>query len=285
MKNRGKKTLPKISIVTAVYNNAHYIENCIKSVINQLYPHLEYIIIDGGSTDGTVETIEKYADHLTYFVSEKDQGQTHALNKGFERATGDIFAWLNADEQYLPGVFQEVGKTFLNNPGLDFFYGNRIIVNNDLIEIGRKKWVPMHPRWHLLYIKHTLPTDASFWSARIHRKTGELDENHFPKFGMDTDWLLRLSLNITKWKYTKSYLSVYMERADRASKAGMNSNPNLVTENRCLSERLLFKNRSYSRICVMLGRITAGVWTLLYVIIGWRKLSLYVHRFSNRTIQ
>ena len=283
MKKSGLKPLPRISIVTPVYDNALYIENCIKSVLNQNYPNLEYIIIDGGSTDGTVETIEKYTDHLTYFVSEKDRGQTHALNKGFDRATGDIFAWLNADEQYRPGVFQEVGNTFLNNSGLDFFYGNRVIVNNDLIEMGRKKWVPMHPRWHLLYIKHTLPTDASFWSARVHRKTGKLDEKHFPKFGMDTDWLLRLSVNITKWKYTKNYLSVYMERTDRASKIGKSSNPILVTENRHLAERLLFRHRSYSRICVMLGRMTAAVWTMLYVVIGWRKLSLYVHRFSNLT--
>jgi len=285
MKKSGSNPLPKISIVTPVYNNALYIENCIKSVLNQFYPNLEYIIIDGGSTDGTVEIIEKYADHLTYFVSEKDRGQTHALNKGFARATGDIFAWLNADEQYRPGVFEEVGNTFLNNPGLDFFYGNRIIVNNDLVEIGRKKWVPMHPRWHLLYIKHTLPTDASFWSARAHRKTGELGEKHFPKFGMDTDWLLRLSLNITKWKYTENYLSVYMERSDRVSKIGKNSNPNLVVENRHLAEKLLFKHRSYSRICIMLGRMIAGIWTMLYVILGRRKLSLYVHRFSNLTTQ
>jgi glycosyltransferase involved in cell wall biosynthesis len=81
MKKSDSSALPRISIVTPVYNNALYIENCIKSVLNQDYLHLEYIIIDGGSTDGTVEIIEKYTDHLAYFVSEKDRGQTHALNK------------------------------------------------------------------------------------------------------------------------------------------------------------------------------------------------------------
>jgi glycosyltransferase involved in cell wall biosynthesis len=281
MENRDETTLPKISIVTAVYNNAPYIENCIKSVLSQDYPHLEYLIIDGGSTDGTVQIIEKYANRLACFISEKDRGQTHALNKGFARASGDIFAWLNADEQYLPGTLHDVGRAFSIHFGLDFYYGNRIVVNNDLIEIGRRKWVPMHPRWHLLYIKHTLPTDASFWSARIHRETGELDEKHFPKFGMDFDWLLRLSFMIKKWKYTQNYLSVYMERFDRASKIGKNSNPNLVAENRNLALKLLLEYHSYSKTPIMLGRMIAAIWTTLYVSLGMRKIGLYIHRFSK----
>ena len=96
--------LPKITIVTAVYNAARYVNQCLSSVLEQGYPLLEYIIIDGGSTDGTVKIIEKFQDRLGYFVSEKDRGQSHALNKGFARAGGDVFAWINADEQYLPGL-------------------------------------------------------------------------------------------------------------------------------------------------------------------------------------
>ena len=252
--------LPKISIVTPVFNNAPYIENCIKSVLNQDYPYLEYIIIDGGSIDGTAHIIEKYAHLLAYFVSEKDRGQTHALNKGFARATGDIFAWLNADEQYLPGTLFDVGRAFSSHLGLDFFYGNRIIVNSDLLEIGRKKWFPLHPRWRVLCIGRVLPTDASFWKAKIHRKTGELDEKHFPKFGMDVDWFLRLSLNIKKWKHTKKYLSAYMERSDRISKIGKNSNPNLAAENHHLARKLLLKNCCHSKIKVYLGYLIAKAW-------------------------
>jgi glycosyltransferase involved in cell wall biosynthesis len=253
----------KISIITPVFNNAPYIENCIKSVLNQNYPYLEYIIIDGGSTDGTVHIIGKYAENLAYFVSEKDGGQTHALNKGFARATGDIFAWLNADEQYLPGTLFDVGRAFSSHLGLDFFYGNRIIVNSDLLEIGRKKWVPMHPKWRILCIGRVLPTDASFWSATIHRKTGELDEKHFPKFGMDVDWFLRLSLNIKKWKHARKYLSAYMERSDRISKIGKNSNPNLAAENHHLARKLLLKNCSHSKIKIYLGYLIAKTWHML----------------------
>lgn len=263
MANHYETELPKISIVTAVYNNAEYIENCIESILDQNYPHLEHLIIDGGSTDGTVHIIKKYADQLAYFVSEKDHGQAHALNKGFARATGSIFAWLNADEQYLSGTLHDVGRAFSSHLGLDFLYGNRIVVNKDLVEIGRKKWAPMHPKWRLLCPGRVLPTDASFWSASIHRQTGKLDEEHFPKFGMDIDWFLRLSLNIKKWKYSQKYFSNYMDRPDRMSRIGKKSNPILAAENHYLARKLLFRDCPHSKFEIYLGYMIAKAWHLL----------------------
>ena len=88
----------KISVVTVCYNMAQYIETTIKSVLSQDYPNLEYIVIDGGSTDGTQQIIEKYKDQLAYYVSEPDNGMYDAINKGFSKATGDIIAWINADD-------------------------------------------------------------------------------------------------------------------------------------------------------------------------------------------
>jgi glycosyltransferase involved in cell wall biosynthesis len=261
---RRKKRYPKISIVTAVFNGKPFIEDCIKSVLGQEYPNLEYIIIDGGSTDGTDQIIEKFKDRLTYFVSEKDGGQTHALNKGFARATGDVFAWINADEQYLPGTLSEVGTVFASHPRLDFFSGNRIVVDQNLKEMRRKRWIPMHPKWHLLYRSHVLPTDASFWSARAHRLTGELDEEHFPRVGMDIDWLLRLSLNVKKWKCTKKYLSKYMERPDRASRKALTENRDLVAENHCLAQSLLYSRGGYLKTELFLGRFAVNFWGRVY---------------------
>ena len=107
---------PKISIVTPSYNQAQFLEATLRSVLDQGYPNLEYIVIDGGSTDGSADIIRRYAGHLAYWVSEKDRGQNHAITKGFEHATGDIFAYLNSDDVYCPWAFQTVARIFSELP-------------------------------------------------------------------------------------------------------------------------------------------------------------------------
>lgn len=103
---------PKITIVTPTFNRVHYLEDTILSVLNQNYPNLEYIIIDGGSTDGSIDIIKKYESYLAYWISEPDEGFYHAIQKGFNKSKGDIMAWLNSDDKYHPGALKIVSEVF-----------------------------------------------------------------------------------------------------------------------------------------------------------------------------
>lgn len=115
--------MPRISVVTPSFNQAKYLPETIESILNQGYPNLEYIIIDGGSTDGSVEIIKRYERHLAYWVTEKDSGQSEAINKGLARCTGDLFNWINSDDILFPGALHKVADTFCRYPYADLFVG------------------------------------------------------------------------------------------------------------------------------------------------------------------
>jgi len=188
-----KKDLPKISVVTPSLNQGRFLEECITSVIKQDYPDFEYIIIDGGSTDNSLDIIAEYKHCLAYSVSEPDNGQSSAINKGFKEAKGEVVAWLNSDDYYLPGAFRKVAEAYGRNPEASFYFGNGLRVDSKGMKKSRffeSETVNLN-RDALLYCLNYILQPATFINASYLKKIDFLDESL--DYGMDTDLWLRLS--------------------------------------------------------------------------------------------
>lgn len=182
------KPWPKISIVTPSYNQGQFIEETIRSVLLQGYPDLEYIIIDGGSTDESVEIIRKYDRWITFWTSEPDSGQTNAINKGFKRSTGEIVAWLNSDDLYTAGALIIAAKAFAERPGSAVIYGDADTIDAEttlLSHINSRDFDLQE-----LYRRDYIRQPASFISAEAIKKIGFLDERFH--YAMDYDLWIRL---------------------------------------------------------------------------------------------
>ncbi len=183
--------LPKISIITPSFNQAQFLERTMLSVLDQNYPNLEYIVIDGGSADGSVEIIKKYEDRLAYWVSERDRGQSHALNKGFERASGDIIGWLNSDDLYCPGAFHRVAEACQSQPATDAWYGGIYIADSE-DRILNALW-PLDPDpAYTVFVGLDIHQQALFWRRELMQRVGLTDESLH--FAMDWDFIIRLLL-------------------------------------------------------------------------------------------
>ena len=165
-----------ISIITPSFNQASFIEQTIQSVLGQDYPHIEYMIVDGASTDGSVEVIRKYADKLAWWVSEKDAGQADAINKGFARAKGEILAWLNSDDHYLPDVISAVMKTFDQNPDAVMIYGDMLAVDEHGKTLNVLKYKQLTLRDLLCF--QIIGQPSVFFRRDALQKTGLLDTTY-----------------------------------------------------------------------------------------------------------
>ena len=179
---------PVVSIVTPSFNQGSFLERTLKSVFNQRYFNLEYIIQDGGSSDNTLQIVEQYRSQFKHVASERDQGQAQAINLGFRHASGDIMAWLNSDDLILPGTIAYVVNYFSHHPEVDVVYGHRINIDEKDHEIGCRV-MPSHNEEILKWVDY-IPQETLFWRKSIWEKVGgQLDESF--RFALDWDLLLR----------------------------------------------------------------------------------------------
>jgi glycosyltransferase involved in cell wall biosynthesis len=205
----------KISIVTCSYQQGRYLDATMRSVLEQENADVEYIVIDGGSQDNSVDVIQRYQDQLYFWVSEKDKGQTDALIKGFNKATGDIMGWLCSDDLLLPGALELVSHYFEKHPEVDAVYGDSLWIDGDGNFIRPKKEMGFR-RLAFLFDHNYISQPSMFWRRSLYEKVGGLNARF--NLAMDADLWERFSQH-TKIAHIPTYLSCmryYPEQKTRA---------------------------------------------------------------------
>jgi glycosyltransferase involved in cell wall biosynthesis len=206
---------PRISLVTACLNAGATLERTLRSIEAQRYPDLEYIVFDGGSTDDSLAIIERFRHIVSRVVSEKDKNVADAINKGFRHASGEIFAYLNADDTLEPGALARVAAIFAENPDIDAVTGGCRRVFADGSELVTR--VPEHfPR--LMSMRLDIEQPSTFWRARVHRAAGELDDSFFLTF--DWEWWNRLLSRGARFQTIPDVLSTYYFTDDNLTSRG-----------------------------------------------------------------
>ncbi|MCK4306004.1 MAG: glycosyltransferase [Candidatus Eisenbacteria sp.] len=267
----GGQPWPRVGIVTPSFNQGQFIEETIRSVLLQGYPDLEYIIVDGGSTDGSVDIIRKYEPWLAYWVSEPDRGQSQAINMGFRRSKGDILAWLNSDDLLEPLAVCMAAAYLTVHPEVGMVYGDRTIVDSTGNRISYRL-SPSFYRWQLRY-RSGIAQESAFFRRDLFYAVGELDESLH--YSMDYDLWWRF-IRRTRIHHLPVLMGGY--RAHEASKSIMVARPNNTAEyvGRLRSEVLRVRRKYMGRDCNSFERkILPLVWKGMEYL---ERLSGYKHR-------
>jgi glycosyltransferase involved in cell wall biosynthesis len=186
-----------VTIITPSYNQGKYLGETMRSVLDQDYPFIEYLVIDGGSTDNTVDVIHSFEDKLTYWCSEKDKGQTDAINKGFAKARGQILAWINSDDTYNPGAISQAVQYLQEHPEVGVVYSDLNFIDENSRIIGKFPAAQTDlKRLRRGYVH--IPQPATFFRAELWQQIGPLDPSFF--FAMDYDLWVRLA-SVSRLQY------------------------------------------------------------------------------------
>lgn len=234
-----QNTLPKITVITTCYNHAPYIEATIQSVINQRYENLEYIVIDGGSTDGSQKIIERYRDYITDYFVEPNTLQVEKLIKGFARATGDIFCMLNSDDLFEPNVLQEVGQYFIDNPEVRVVYGDYSWIDTQGNLIKRKKELGFN-RFIYLYDINYVPQPSTFWRRDLYEAIGGIDLRY--EITLDVDLWIRFA-EVTPIYHVHRFWSKYRVHPKQKSRS---NNAKLREETESIMRRYIGNEPDWS---------------------------------------
>ena len=205
--------LPSLAIVTPSFNQADSVKATIESVLGQGYPALRYAVVDGGSTDGSVDAISVNKEHLAYFVSESDAGQGDAIRKGFQNISGEIMAYLNSDDLLMPGALRFVGEYFALHQDVDVIYGHRVIIDANGNEIGRRL-VPPHNPEALGYFDF-IPQETMFWRRSIYERVDGLDLAFH--FALDWDLILRFVKAGARFRRVPYFLACFRSHTEQKS--------------------------------------------------------------------
>ena len=230
---------PKISIVTPSYNQGKYLEETIRSVLLQGYPDIEYIIIDGGSSDNSKEIITRYSPWLAYWTSEEDRGQSNAINKGLSRATGEIVAYLNSDDVYMPGTLEKISRYFLAHPDADVLYSDCRTIDDDSTELGI--WNSQDFDIYNELCRNFIYQPTLFMRRQVFEKTGAFNEDlHYV---MDIEYWYRASLE-HRFSYLRDVLASF--RISKETKSGGSRLP-FVEERKRVLDRFFTQTGSLFR--------------------------------------
>jgi glycosyltransferase involved in cell wall biosynthesis len=234
-------SLPRVTIVTPSYNQAEFLEATIVSVLSQDYPNLEYMVVDGGSTDGSVSIIEKYADRLACWISERDSGQSSAINKGWQRATGEIVAYLNSDDTYLPGAIRTAVEFMTAHPDVGIAYGDCLAIDERGNTIEKYQASPFDLDETIRRCRTPIPQPGAFIRANVLHTIGLLDESLH--MAMDFDLWLRTALRY-RLEYLPVTLATYrLHPASKSRSQGATTGPDVIRIYQKLLENPAFPER------------------------------------------
>lgn len=250
---------PLVSIITPSYNQARFLPETIQSVLSQDYPDKEYLIVDGGSTDGSLDIIQQHASQLAWWISEPDQGQTDALNKGFAHAKGEIFAWLNSDDTYQPDAISQAVQLLLAHPEVSMVYGDANLIDEKGSIIGRFP-ARQTDLQRLLRGSVHIPQQTTFFWARLWKQVGPLDPTFH--FAMDYDLWVRLA-KLAPLLYVPHLLANFRLHGEGKS---------VTMDDRCYPEMIrVYQREGGGRLSFLAVR-----WLLRRMLFAWLPLPLRV---------